>query len=338
MRKPLLAALLAVLVPAGGTAPALAARLPAIDIGIAPSKLQLKLIPGHTVHTSIRAVNKGRQAVVLDVSAEDYTISAASNVTFYPEGTLAGSAGPWTAFSTDVLRIPAGQVRELGVTITVPRSASRGTHTLAIVFKSQPVGSAGGGLQYQPAVASLLAAAVTSSSGGGLVLRGGVSATDVQVHSLPLWDVRSLGGLVDSLFHPTVTAVLHVRNSGNTFFNILRSTLDFTPGTSLGGSSQRLPLPHYTILPGSDRTIDVRWSHAPFAGQASMRASLFYNSTSAFSLPAPVGITIVPWNLLLLIACLLGIAVVWRVLRRAVRRRRGEPAGGRRVVWAGEES
>jgi len=337
MRRLSFAALLAVLVPLGGTtAPALAARLPAINIGIAPSKLQLKLIPGHTVHTSIRAYNKGTHPVVLDVSAEDYTINAASNVTFYPEGTMAGSAGPWTAFSTDVLRIPAGQMRELGVTITVPRTATRGTHTLAIVFKSHPIAAGSGGLQYQPAVASLLAAAVTSSSGGGLVLRGSVTATDVRVHSLPLWDVRSFSGLVDSLFRPTVTAVLQVRNSGNTFFNILPSTLDFSTGTSLGGSGQKLPLPHYMILPGSVRDINVSWSHPPFAGQASMQARLFYNSTSAFALPSPVGITIIPWNLLLLIACLLGLAVVWRLVRRFARRR--APADGRRVVWADQKS
>ena len=336
MRRLSFALLLAVLVPIGGTAPALAARLPAIDIGIAPSKLQLKLIPGHTVHASIQAVNKGGHPVVLNVTAEDYTIDAASNVTFYPEGTLPGSAGPWTAFSTNVLRIPAGQMRTLHLTITVPRTATRGTHTLAILFKSQPITSASGGLKYQPAVASLLAAAVTSSSGGGLVLRGSLTATDVQVHSLPLWDVRSVSDLVDSLFRPTVTAVLQVHNSGNTFFNILHSTLSFTPGTSLGGSSQKLPLPHYTILPGSVRDIDVSWAHAPFAGQANMQASVFYNPTSAFSLPGPVGITIVPWNLLLLIACLLGLAIVWRVSRRVLRRR--APAEERRVVWADQKS
>jgi hypothetical protein len=32
---------------------------PPINIGVAPSKLQLRLIPGHTVHTVIKVYNKG---------------------------------------------------------------------------------------------------------------------------------------------------------------------------------------------------------------------------------------------------------------------------------------
>jgi len=333
MRNTLTVTLLAALLSLGGSTPALASSLPAINIGIAPSKLQMRLTPGRTAHAVIRAYNKGTRPIVLDVLAEDYSIDATSNITLMPAGTLPSSAASWTSFSPPLLRIGPGQMRQLGVTIVVPPTATVGTHTLAVVFKSRAIVSGSGGLRYQPAVASLLAAGVTNAAGGGLVVRGSVSASSVRVHFMPLWHVRSVGDLIDSLFHPTVSTQLQVRNTGNTFFNILPSTVEFSPGLSLGGSSQQVALPHYTILPGSTREINETWSSAPFFGRATIAAHVNYNSSSALALPA-VGVLVIPWNLVIITGGLLALVAVVSVARRRKARTNSGARPSRPAIWA----
>src|SRR5437588_179945 len=81
-----------------------------------------------------------------------------------------------------------------------------------------------GNVEYRPAVASLMAAGVENRDGTGLVLRGQVLTRSVSVHWISLKDVwhssDKLGAAMDWLVHPTVTADVEVRNTGNTFFNI----------------------------------------------------------------------------------------------------------------------
>src|SRR5262249_41248397 len=150
----ILALLIAVCAASAGQARADSGGVSTVDIGIAPSKLQLRLIPGRTVHTSIRAYNKGSKAVTLDVYPQNYTVHSESDVDFKPSGTLPGSAGPWTTLSASVMRIPGHSERTLGLTIVVPKDAPLGTHTLAVVFRSRTIQTSSGGLRYQPAVAS----------------------------------------------------------------------------------------------------------------------------------------------------------------------------------------
>ena len=248
-------------VPAASAAPG-----PGVNIGVAPSKLQLRLVPGRTAHTTIRVYNKGDDPVVLDVYPQDYAIDSRSNVTFKTAGSLPGSAAAWTELSRKLLHVPAHASRALGVTVRVPQGVPPGTHTLAVIFRSRTTTTGSGGVRYQPAVASLLAAGVTAADGSGLVMRGAAVVRSVHVHWPSLLSVRSPGDLWDALFTPTVTAEVAVVNRGNTFFNILHGTTSFEPGTSVGGSSTDVKAPHYTILPGSVRYLQVAWTSAPFIG------------------------------------------------------------------------
>ena len=90
-------ALIGASVPAAG-----AAQPQGVNIGVAPSKLQMRLVPGHTVHTTIRVYDKGDTPVVLDVFPQDYSIDSQSNVIFKQPGTLPGSAATWTTLSNHV--------------------------------------------------------------------------------------------------------------------------------------------------------------------------------------------------------------------------------------------
>jgi hypothetical protein len=295
--------------------------------------LQLRLVPGHTVHTTIRVYDKGDTPVVLDVFPQDYSIDSQSNVIFKQPGTLPGSAATWTTLSNRVLRVGAHSSRSLGVTVKVPAGIPPGTHTLAVIFRSRTASTSSSGVRYQPAVASLLAAGVTAADGSGLVMRGAAVVQSVDVHWKSLSSVRSPSDLWDALFNPTVTAQVAVVNRGNTFFNILHGSTSFASGWAVGGSGSEVAAPRYTILPGSVRYIQAVWTNPPFIGWTHLQTHLFYNDTASLSFNSPKNVLIVPWNLLAVLVWVFAVIVVWRLVRRA-RRRRAVPESGRRVVWA----
>ena len=121
MRTAIFRASLIGLALVGASVPAAGAAQPSgVNIGVAPSKLQLRLVPGRTAHTTIRVYNKGDTPVVLDVFPQDYSIDSQSNVIFKRPGTLPGSAATWTTLSQPLLRVPAHSSRALGVTVKVP--------------------------------------------------------------------------------------------------------------------------------------------------------------------------------------------------------------------------
>ncbi len=325
------ASFIALALTAALAASASAAPSTGVNIGVAPSKLQLRLVPGRTAHTVIRVYNKGDRAVSLDVFPQDYSIDAQSTVNFVSPGTLPGSAAPWTTLSAKLLRVPAHSSRALGVTIKVPRNIPPGTHTLAVIFRSRTL-STGAGVRYRPAVASLMAAGVTTAGGGGLVFRGAAVVRSVDVHWKSLSSVRSPSDLWDALFHPTVTAQVAVINHGNTFFNILKGSTTFSSGLAVGGSGTDVKAPHYTILPGTVRYVEAAWSDPPFIGWTHLQTHLFYNDSSALSFDSPANVVIIPWNLLVLLGwAAVVVAVLWVV---RARRRRSAVDPARRVVWA----
>ncbi len=316
----------AALLVAGSGGAASAATPPAISIGVAPSKLQANLHPGQLYKTDLDIYNKGNGPVVLDVFLQDYTISTASAVVFKPAGSLAASAAPWSSLSNHVLHMPGQSHRRVVLTVNVPNDAAIGTHTLAVVFRSRQIKSAGN-VEYRPAVASLMAAGVENPDGTGLVLRGQVLTRSVSVHWISLSDVwhssDKIGAAVDWLVHPTVTANVEVRNTGNTFFNIIKGGTDFTTTFAAGDSSHQVAAPTYTILPNSVRTLTMTWDHAPFLAKGSAETRIYYNKTS--HLPVETSpFMIIPWHLIIVLGVLFGIVALVMLRRRAKR------GGGRR--------
>ena len=333
-RRPIIAVLALLLLGALAAVPIAAATdqtTTPLSLGVAPSKLQLRLKPGHTVRANLKIYNKGSKPVTIDVFPQDYTVDMDSNVKFLPAGTLRGSAAPWTTLSETLLKVPAGGYRNVVATIRVPQSIPPGTHTLAVLFRSHTITSAAG-LRYQSAVASLMAAGVTDANGGGLVLKAGVIAKSTSVQWKSLLSVRSPSGLIHALFKPTMTTNIAVVNSGNTFFNILHGAVTYKKGLSLGGSDTTIKAPHYTILPGSTRLITTAWTSAPFLGWSTVQTGFYYNPTTALSLTSPDRVLIIPWNLLFVVTVVTALVVVWRLMR--ARRRRRAQAPGRKVVWA----
>jgi len=321
-----MAMLAAVLLAAGSGSAASGATPPPISIGVAPSKLQANLHPGQLYKTDLDIYNKGNGPVVLDVFLQDYTISTDSAVVFKPAGSLAQSAAPWSSLSRRVLHMPAHSHGRVVLTVDVPHDAAIGTHTLAVLFRSRQV-KASGNVQYRPAVASLMAAGVENADGTGLVLRGQVVTRSVAVHWISLKDVwhssDKVGAAIDWLAHPTVTANVEVRNTGNTFFNIIKGGTDFTTTFAAGSRGYHVAAPTYTILPNSVRTLTMTWGHAPLLAKGTAETRIYYNTSSHL----PVETTpfmIIPWHLIIVVSVLLAVVVlVWG-------RRRARRGGGRR--------
>jgi hypothetical protein len=251
-------------------------------------------------------------------------------VVFKPAGSLAQSAAPWSSMSRRVLHMPAHSHRRVLLTVDVPQDAAIGTHTLAVVFRSREVKS-NGNVQYRPAVASLMAAGVENADGTGLVLRGQVVTRSVAVHWISLKDVwhssDKVGAAVDWLVHPTVTANVEVRNTGNTFFNIIKGGTAFTTSFAIGDRGQLVAAPSYTILPDSVRTVRMSWTGAPTLARGSAATRIYYNDTSYLPVQ-PGSYTIIPWHLITVVGVPLVLLVGWRVVRRR-RRHRGSRGGGR---------
>jgi hypothetical protein len=327
MRRPLTFAVLAaaLLVTSGGAASA--AAPPTVDIGVSPSKLQMRLVPGQTSHAQLDVYNKGTKPVTLDAFFQDYTITRQSSVVFKDPGSLPESAAPWSELNRTVLHIPAQTRKPVQLTIDVPSDAAIGTHTLAVVFRSREVKKSSGNVLYRPAVASLLAAGVENPDGTGLVMKGQVTST-VDVRWISLSSVvhssDKLGALADWFVHPTVVTHTDVTNQGNTFFNILKGGTGFTTSFAVGGSHGYVKAPSYTILPNSTRTVDATWTGARWIGSGNATVRLYYNDTSALQ-AGPHRYVIVPWHLILTIAVMLLMIVGWRVVRRRRRRPKREP-------------
>jgi hypothetical protein len=328
MRRIVTLLTLAMLVLAAGSSSALAgAKPPPISLGVSPSKIQTNLIPGQLYKTDLDIYNKGGSSVTLDVYLQDYTISKASAVEFVDPGSLPESAAPWATLGTTLLHLPGHSHQQVQLSMTVPRDAAIGTHTLAIVFRSREVKS-DGNVKYRPAVASLMAAAVENADGTGLVLKGDAITRSVDVNWISLHDVWTandhVGAAVDWLIHPSVTAHVEIRNEGNTFFNVIKGGTAFTTSASLGGSGGRVAAPTYTILPDSVRTVDMTWKDAPLFARGSAETRIYYND--AAHLPVVVTpFTIIPWHLITVGGVLLALFLLWRIVRR---RRHG---GRRRV-------
>jgi hypothetical protein len=212
--------------------------------------------------------------------------------------------------------MPAHSHRRVLLRVDVPATAAIGTHTLAVVFRSRQIKS-DGNLRYQPAVASLMAAGVRNPDGSGLVLRGQAVTRSVSVQWISLRDVWSssdhLGAIEDWLFHPTVVAHVQVRNTGNTFFNIIRGDTTFSTKFAAGSSGTSVAAPTYTILPNSVRTLA--------RGDAQTR--IYYNDSTHLPVTS-TPFLIIPWHLIIVVVVLISMVVAWRVVRR---RRHG---GGRR--------
>jgi hypothetical protein len=231
MRRLILMLALAAAPLAALTANAAAAAKPPVSIGVAPSKIQANLIPGQLYKTELDIFNKGAAPITLDVYLQDYTVSADSAVAFKPAGSLAQSAATWSTLSRRVLHMPAHSHRQVLLRVDVPATAAIGTHTLAVVFRSRQVKS-DGNLRYQPAVASLMAAGVQNLDGTGLVLRGQAVTRSVSVQWISLRNVWSASDhLVRSVTGcsiPRWSRTLQVRNTGSTFFNIIKGDTAFT--------------------------------------------------------------------------------------------------------------
>jgi hypothetical protein len=308
----------------GGGSAAGAAPPQALDIGVAPSKLQMRLVPGQTSRTRLDVFNKGDGPAVLDVYFNDYTISTGSVVTFAEAGSQPSSAADWSSLSRRILRMAPHSQRSVELVVRVPEDAAIGTHTLAVVFRTREV-QQDGNVRYQPAVASLLAAGVQNADGTGLVMDGTAVVEGIDVRWLSLGDVvaadDTAGAVVDWLIHPTVVAHVEVRNRGNTFFNILKGGTRFRSAIALGGHDGDVRAPTYTILPDSVRTIDAQWTGAPWAARGDAKVRLFYNDNASLNV-APAEYVIVPWHLITVAGLLLALLVGWRITRRVRRDRR----------------
>ena len=326
MRRLILMLALAAVLLAAHTANAAAPARPPVSIGVAPSKIQANLIPRQLYTTDLDIFNKAATPVTLDVYLQDYTVSAASAVAFKPAGSLAQSAAPWSTLNRKVLHMPAHSHRRVLLRVDVPATAAIGTHTLAVVFRSRQIKS-DGNLRYQPAVASLMAAGVRNPDGTGLVLRGQAVTKSVSVRWISLRDVWSssdhLGAIGDWLFHPTVVAHVQVRNTGNTFFNIIRGDTRFGTKFAAGSSGTSVAAPTYTILPNSVRTLDMPWKGAPSLAKGDAQTRIYYNDSTHLPVSS-APFLIIPWHLIMVVVVLMSMIVMWRVVRR---RRRG---GGRR--------
>ena len=294
---------IAALLVSGGSAGAAGAP-DTLDFGVAPSKLQMKLIPGQVAHTDIDIVNKGDKPLTLDAYFNDYTISSASDVQFKPPATLPGSAAPWSSLDQDVLKVPANA--------TVPRDADdpraqgrRAGHPHA--GRDLPLA----GRQHQARLERQVPAGRRLAAGRGRGQPGrqrpgheGRGEDRVGRRQLALAVGRD--PLVGQAGRDRRLAVPADGDRARRGAEPGQHVLQHPPRrhrrsrrtSACPAAGKTIKAPTYTILPDSTRTIDASWTPGPVVASGTADVKLYYNDTSALTAPQAKYV-VVPWHLIL---------------------------------------
>lgn len=210
---------------------ALTAVAHAADIGISPSRLELRARPGDTVSTVITVLKTSGSDQQVATEIDDWTLDVAGEIAFREAGSLDHSASPWlTVDVPEFVLAPGSTQQEVRVEVAVPADASlAGTYHSVLFFTvvaapedTGPVG-------------------VTTTTRVGLIVYVTIEDTEqVEVELADFYDVDE------------TTLALVVANVGNTMVRVggvveLRN--------EEGDLVRSLPLPQVPVMRDAEREV-----------------------------------------------------------------------------------
>lgn len=109
----------------------------AIDLGISPPDINLKINPGEQYQGELYLFGSEKEAVQIRIYPMDWSLSTSGNYQFLAMGTLKRSAAPWISFSPKNVNLPPKRGQKVEYTIKVPQNAS-GSYWAALMAETNP--------------------------------------------------------------------------------------------------------------------------------------------------------------------------------------------------------
>ncbi|HEU4391536.1 MAG TPA: hypothetical protein VFV34_27345 [Blastocatellia bacterium] len=137
-------AIMAVLLgSSAAAAQAVAQQPPSLDdVAITPSRHELIMAPGteRTVVVDVIYTSESGKSAPARLVAylNDWAIDKSGTIQFYAAGAKSDSATSWVIHSPVELQIAPGSVTTIRVTVTVPKDATPGDHTAALILEPRP--------------------------------------------------------------------------------------------------------------------------------------------------------------------------------------------------------
>lgn len=111
--------------------------LQAMDLGISPPDVWLKLNPGGVYQGQIYIMGSKEEEVAINTYLMDWSLNSAGEYQFLPKGTLKRSASPWITFTPSQFKLLPGKGQRVNYTVKAPLDAS-GSYWSVLMFSTIP--------------------------------------------------------------------------------------------------------------------------------------------------------------------------------------------------------
>jgi hypothetical protein len=209
----------------------------ALELGISPPEIQIRVAPGDTYRGEIIVFGSDIEPVDVLLSKTDWSLTTSGDYLMLPMGTVKRSASSWVSLASSQFRLPPKQGRRVQYTIKAPPNIS-GSYWTGIMFStvSAPVSSKE--KQVQIGMAGRIVCSVKIDVDGSLP-RGNVERMRLK------WDGES----------KKILAGLRVKNNGDSFIRF-KGRLEVRD--SQGRIANALPFEEGLVLPDSAREFSLK--------------------------------------------------------------------------------
>lgn len=303
---------------------------------VSPSPLVVTIKPGQTTSYDLKIRNAGTEAEKLKIAPRTFTIDNATGQVKFDDTKKPPEIGDWTSFSAPNFTVQPGEWYTQKVTLAVPKTAGFSYSFALVISRQDARGASTSGNELKGSVA-IFALVNIDKPGATRTLQLDKLSTDAQVYEyLPAKIHVQLRNTGNSIARP----------DGNVF--IQRGSNDQTPISVLPVNESQ-----GYILPGSVRTLSIRWSDGYPGVQIATNAStgqesstntwgdmdlskirfgyytaklvaIYNDGQRDVPVMGEVGFWVIPWKLLLgvlLIIVLLGVGI-WSVANKIFKRSR----------------
>ncbi len=257
---------------------------PAFSMQVTPTRL---VVPSGTSEHRFEVSNKGREAFQVTVEKSDFVAGESGAMRFQPGAPYA--AADWASVEPVQLTVPPGETRPVTLRVTVPETPEPGDHQFAVIFKV-PAAKTNANIRINRGIAAPVFVTVP-----GAIDR-----------SAEIADLRAPGFVLGG----PVPITARIRSTGTVH-------RDFRgPGRLkvLAGGSELL-LPDFTVVRGATREVAASWD-APLVCFCDVTVAVPGGNSRT------VQVVVFPLHLLVvLLALVMGGALVWVVVRHRYRRR-----------------
>lgn len=255
---------------------------------VSPVKLEVKATPGQAETHTVKVINHGTEKLHVTSELADYLIKPDNSFVFFAPGTKPYSSAGWVSLDEREFDLSPGDVKKVGIKISVPKSAEVGGHYGAVFFRTRGSNPLETGVSVVGQIGVLTLVSVGNEK--EIVRQGTIRAFKI--------DNGWLGS--------NANAQLTFRNTGNVHLTLKG---DVTFVDLFGRRAGQVPLQSLTILPKSDRVMTAEWK-GPFFGRFTTVGRVRYGADlftfDHIEKSHRVTFWIIPWRIILAVTIIAG--------------------------------